>query len=567
MKVEAVTPLSSIINITYKGENLEKIKTFLNKYLDFYLNANLEKKNKASVNTIQFIDSQISQISDSLNSSESKLRDYRSANQVTDLSFQGQRLYDQLTQLETQMTALEMQRRYYNYVIEYLNKNKDVANIVPPSSMNVNDPVMNQYISDLIALNSERAAIINTSSKKNLFLGQIENKIRAQKDAILENVQNNLNTLVLSLNELKYRYSKQTGEISKLPRTETRLVGIERKFKLNDAIYTFLLQKRAEAEIERASNTPDYEVLNPARPITATIVSPKKTINLFIAFFLGLLIPSIGILLKDFFNDKVQSASEIEALSQHKVIGVILKNKHKSEAIVAERPRSSVAESFRKLRTNLLIRPMSTSAKSILVTSSMPYEGKSFVSFNLAASIASIGYKTLIIDFDLRKPVLHNKFNIDNSIGLSHYLVNKASVDDIIVKTFVPNLFFMPAGVLLPNPSELIEAGACDKLFNYLKANFNFLIIDTPPLGAVTDSYLLMKYATQVLLVARQNYSNKEVVSDVIKGLSVNNLNNYEIVLNDVNYKKNNYSTYYDEERIVKKAQVNHSSKPLHTYK
>jgi len=557
IKVEPVSPLASIINITYRGENLRKIIAFMNKYLDLYLSSNLDKKNKASVSTIQFIDSQISQISDSLVTSESKLRDYRTANQVTDLSFQGQRIYDQMSQLETEKANLEIQKRYYNYIIDYFDKNKDVSSVVPPSTMNVADPIMNQLITELISLNAERSNILNGNSNKNLFLGQIENKIKMQRQTILENVRNNLNTINLSINELNYRYEKMSGEISKLPRTEIRLVGMERKFKLNDVIYTFLLQKRAEAEISRASNYPDYEILNPARSITSNVILPMRNVNLMLAFFLALLIPTLFILIKDFFNDKLISTFEIEHISDHKVLGVIYRSRHKSEAVVAERPRSSVSESFRKLRTNILIKPKTGSSHTVLITSSMPFEGKSFVAFNLAASFASIGYKTLIIDFDLRRPVLHDKFNVDNSIGLSPYLVNKALADDIIVKSFVPNLFFMPAGPVLPNPAELIESGACDKLFNYLKNNFDYIVIDSPPLGAVADSYLLMKYATLTLLVTRQNYTRKEAFIEVIKGLETNNLSNYEIVFNDMNFKKgmsgHYYTKYYNEEKISDK--------------
>jgi len=322
-------------------------------------------------------------------------------------------------------------------------------------------------------------------------------------------------------------------------------VGMERKFKLNDAIYTFLLQKRAEAEIARESNFPDYEVLNPAREITSSVIAPRKTINYAIALFLALLLPSLYILIKDFLNDKIMNVYEVELLSKHKVIGTIFKNKHKGEAVVAEHPRSSIAESFRTLRTNLSFKLNGESSRVILITSSLPKEGKSFISFNLAASIASMGYKTLIIDCDLRRGTLHEKFKVDNTLGLSTYLVNKSLVDDIIVGTFVPNLFFIPGGPVLPNPAELIESSASDKLFNYLKVHFDYIIIDSSPVGAVADSYLLMKFVSKTLLISRFDYTRKDIFAEVIKGLDTNKLTNYELVFNDVNYKKSSYGRYY----------------------
>ncbi len=564
-KVEPVSALASIINIHFKGENISKITTFLNKYVELYLNANLEKKNKAAVSTVQFIDSQISQVSDSLMTSESKLRDYRTSNQITDLPFQGQRLVDELSKIETDRATLEVQKRYYKYVIDYFNKNNNIADVVPPSSMNITDPIMNKLISDLLELNAARATILNSNSQKSLFLGQIESKIKVQKETILENVKNNLNTLNLTINELDYRYNKLSGDISRLPKAEISMGGMERKFKLNDAIYTFLLQKRAEAEISRESSMPDYEVVSPAREITSTIIAPRKSINLLIAIFLGLLIPSLYILIKDFLNDKLESVFEIEQLSKHKVIGAIYKNKHRMEAVVAERPRSSISESFRILRTNLSFKFNGEASRVILITSSVPREGKSFISFNLAASIASMGYKTLVMDCDLRRGTLHDKFNIDNSIGLSTYLVNKSLLDDIIVNTFVPNLFFIPAGPVLPNPAELLESNITEKLFQYLRLHFDYIIIDTSPIGAVADAYLLMKYASQTLIVSRQDYTKKEIFIEVIKGLETNKLSNYDIVFNGLNYMKSSYGryygTYYDEKPDKKQKNKKKMSK------
>jgi len=193
-------------------------------------------------------------------------------------------------------------------------------------------------------------------------------------------------------------------------------------------------------------------------------------------------------------------------------------------------------------------------SRTILVTSSLPKEGKSFVSLNLASSVASIGYKTVLVDCDLRRPSLHVKLNIDNSIGMSSYMVNKALPDDIIVTTVVPNLYFIPAGQILPNPAELIESGACDKLFAFLRANFDYIIIDTPPLGAVADPYLLMKYSTKLVLVTRQNYTRKDIFAEVVAGLEANGQPNFNIVLNDMNYSKSSFGKYYGQYYSDEKA-------------
>ena len=265
MKVEPVSIKSSLIKVSFRGENLGLTMDFLNKYIQVYLDDNLAKKNKIAVNTINFIESQISDISDTLSVSQSKLRDYRSTNQVTDLSFQGQQALEQMTQIENERSMLQVQERYYNYILDYFNKNQDIAGLAPPSAANVVDPIMNTLVLELLSLNAQRSTILSNNAEKNLFLGQIENKIKLQKQAIIENVKNNLNTLNLTQNELAYRSNKLSNAISRLPRTELNMVSMQRQFNLTDAIYTFMLQKRSEAAIAMASNYPDYEILEPAR--------------------------------------------------------------------------------------------------------------------------------------------------------------------------------------------------------------------------------------------------------------------------------------------------------------
>jgi len=390
LTIEPLSIRSSQIIIRMTGKNLGLTIDFLNRFVETYLDENLSKKNRIAVNTINFIESQISEISDSLVVSQSKLRDYRSAYQVTDLSYQGQQALQQMTQIENERSTLQIQERYYNYVLDYLEKNQDLASLAPPSVANVIDPIMNTLILDLHSLNAERSAILSSNTEKNLFLGQLENKIRLQRQAIIENVKNNLNTLNLTQNELNYRGEKLSQEISKLPRTELNMVNMQREFNLSDAIYTFLLQKRSEAAITKASNFPDYEILEPAREINRVVLSPKKRFNLMVAMFLGLMIPTIYIILKSFFNDKISSLYDAEHLLKRPVLSIIYSNYYKTEAVVAETPGSAIAESFRNLRSSLFLRFRSEPLKVILVSSTQPQDGKSFVSFNLASSIASV---------------------------------------------------------------------------------------------------------------------------------------------------------------------------------
>jgi capsular exopolysaccharide synthesis family protein len=545
LEIEKASPLASIINVKFSESNLDKTITFLNRYLNSFLEENLAKKNNMASRTVSFIDSQISDMADSLVRSESALKNYRSANQVVDLSFQGQRVYEQMTEIDNERANLQVQERYYKYVINYFNISQDVSGLTPPSAMNVSDPIINQMITNLNDLNAQRSALLSKSNEqKNIFIGQIDSKINFQKKIILENFTNNLNTLTLSLNELDYRQQKLSKEASSLPRTEMNMVSMQRKFNLNDEIYTFLLQKRSEAQISLASTRPDYEIVEPARTITSRIVAPKKAINYMMALFLGLLLPTLFLMIRDFFDDKIRSINDAEYMLHRSVMSVIYSNNLKSESVVAEFPKSAISESFRNLRSSLFLKSDHEKSKVIIITSSQPQDGKSFVSLNLSSSIASVGYKTMLIDCDLRRPTLHIKLKEDNTRGISNYMMKKATAEEIIRNTAITNLDFISAGPVIPNPSELIESGVLDNLISYLKTKYDYIVIDTTPVGIVADAILMMKYASKVLMVIRNNYTRKDIFANVINNLKSNKLSNYDIVYNDLNLHKSSYRHY-----------------------
>ena len=546
IEVKPVTVRSSLIDVRLRGENSNLTIDFLNNYVQTFLDDNLSKKNKMSYNAVNFIDSQISGISDSLNVSETRLRDYRSANRVMDLSYQGQRAFEQMTQVESDRLQLEIQERYYNSIIGYFEKNKDVAGIAPPSAANINDPIMNSLITDLHELNAERSSVLGTGGEKNLFLGQIDSKINLQKQAIIENVKNNLNTLALTKNELDYRSQRLSQEISRLPRTELNMVSMQRKFDVSDAIYTFLLQKRTEAAITMASNHPDYEILEPAREITRAIISPKALVNYIIALFFAFLLPTGYILLKNFFNENITRVHDAEYLLRRPVLSVIYSNTLKTEAVVSESPVSAIAESFRNLRSKLFMKFKSHNLKIIIVTSSQPKDGKSFISYNLAASIASVGLKTIVVDCDLRRPTLHNIFKMDNIAGITNLLADNIQKERIIHGSEMENLSFIPAGPVLANSSEMIEAGALDELITYLKNNYAYVIIDSPPVGLVAEATQIMKYASHILFVCRNNYTRKDVYNDVLSMFRTNKIENFDVVFNDMDLEKSKYGHYRD---------------------
>lgn len=545
---------SSLVIINMSGDNKYKITDFLNTLTNSYLERNLEKKNRIAINTVKFIDSQISEVSDSLTFAESKLQNFRTSNRVTDISFQGQQSLERLNQLESEKALLIMQKKYYDFIREYFEKNKDLSDLIAPSSMNVQDRILNQLIPELITLNSERTNMLNQGNVKNLRLNTIEVQISNLKKTILENINSNAATTEIALQDLNNRAAKISAEMSRLPSTERQLVGIERTFKLNDAIYTFLLQKRSEAQIARASNAPDYEVVDPARYITAYQTFPKRKLVFIIGSLIGLLIPFLFIILKDFLNTKISNKKDVDSLTILPILGHVFHNDSKDNIVINEAINTPISESFRSIRTNLQFYAKDNEKQLLLITSSYSGEGKSFVAQNLAAAYALFGKKTLLMGFDLRRPKLFQDFNLSNQKGISTVLINQASIIEIIQKTKIRNLDYISAGPIPPNPLELIASTKTEEFIVELKKMYDYIIIDSPPIGVVSDAYLLMSFSDVNLYVVRQGFTQKEAFSNNISHLAQKNIPHVCVVINDVKAKGLQYEygyeyTYYTEEK------------------
>lgn len=547
LATETTSETSTLIRITLSGNNMQRITDFLNNLTSAYLGKSLDKKNKTALSTIDFIDTQISDIADSLNFVESTLKNFRTSQGVMDLNFQGQQVFEQLNKLENEKAIIDVQKKYYQYLSSYLDTNTEFNDIAAPSSMNVVDPLLSSLVTQLMNLNAEKVSLMNNNAnKQNLYLNEINIRIDNVKKTIKETVKNTLNTLNISLNEINYRMNKASGEISQMPKTELQLRGIERKFKLNDAIYTFLLQKRSEAQIARASSLPDYEVIDPAVLAMARQTSPKTKLNYLIALMLGLLIPSVFIMLKDLLNTKIVSAEEVESISQFPILGRVFHNFHRTKQVVNDHPNSSVSESFRAVRTNFQFFSEGGKRQVLLITSTSSGEGKTFCSINIASVFALNGHRTVLLEFDLRRPKIHQEFGSSNIIGISTFLIDKANLEDIIVPTHINDLDLISAGPAAPNPAELIGSDRTAELIDKLKEMYDYIIIDSAPAGILTETQVLMKHSDLNIFVARIDKTLREAFKNSLKSFVLNKFNNISILINDLNVKRDAFKYGYD---------------------
>jgi capsular exopolysaccharide synthesis family protein len=326
-------------------------------------------------------------------------------------------------------------------------------------------------------------------------------------------------------------------ELKKQPVNERLLLGIKRKFTLNDNIYTYLLEKRAEAGIKKASILSDARVLDAAGLSGVANISPKYKQNLIIGVIIGVLIPLALILLFDYLNVKILDRKEIEDNTVAPILGSIGHNTTNTELVVNEKPRSSITESFRSIKTNLQFVTGEEGCKVISITSGVSGEGKTFCSINLASVYATLNKKTVLVGLDLRKPKVHKEFGISNDLGVTNYLIGKASLKDIIIQTEIGNLDIIPAGTPPPNPNQLLESKEFKEFISTLKANYDIIIIDTPPVALVSDAVYISTFCDATIFVIRLKYTTRQVYN-IINDLYENRgLKNILIALNDVKHR------------------------------
>ncbi|MEE4197979.1 MAG: polysaccharide biosynthesis tyrosine autokinase [Bacteroidales bacterium] len=536
---------SSVLKIIFDGTNIQKSKDFLNKLNQVYLNRGVEKKNRIALNTIDFIDSQISDISDSLRIAEKNLENYRSSQKIMNIDFQSQQAYQQLERLQNQKAELILKQKYYSYLQNYLTEDRDLQDLISPSSMGIDDQLLNNLILELTRLYAEKVDVMVNSKRENPYLESVKLKIENQKNTLLENIENSLDRAKISLNDINDRIDKLTAEVQTLPQTERKLFSYQREFQLHDALYTFLLQKRSEMQIAKASNFPEHEVIDYPRAGKNNLIAPNKKMIYLISFFLGLGIPVSIILLFDYFNDKISELNDVQKITDHNVMGNIIRNTENTSMVLQDVPNSNIAESFRSLRTNILYTLKGKQSPVMMVTSSMMGEGKSFVSLNLATGFALYHAKVLLLSFDLRKPTISTLLNLHQEKGLSTYLSQHCRLEDIIFQTEIKNLWTIPSGPIPPNPSELIASEKTNQLFDELRKKFDYIIIDTPPIGIVADALMLENYSDINLFIIRHNYTKKRILSNLLNNLNTKKIKDISLVVNDINLKTRNYEYSY----------------------
>lgn len=533
----SVTPIetdASLVTLRTTGVVPEQEADYLNMLMEVYKSWGLDIKNETADQTILFIEKQLNVIADSLKNAERDLESFRNINKLLDISREGLKIQSQLERIQDEQANLRVQKQYYEYLIEYIESKNNSSEIISPSFMGVTDQLLIDLVKELSMLQQQKKQFGLALNEESGPIKILESNIETTIAAISNNINDGLAIIKKQEEDISDRLLLVEREISKLPSTEGRLINIQRKFDLNNTIYTYLLEKRAEAGIARASTVSDNRIIDYAGPFQTSRIKPRTQQNTLTALMLGLIIPVICILLLDLLNNKVLDKKDVEKGTNAPIVGYISHNSYETEIPVVEKPSSTLSESFRSVRTNLRYFIRDVKSPVISVSSTISTEGKTFISVNLAAILATLGKKVLLIGLDLRKPRIHKILDTDNENGMSYYLCGLKKFDEVIYNTQIENLFYAPAGHIPPNPAELIESDLMKTFINQAKNIYDFIIIDTPPIAIVTDALLVSNLTDLYLFVVRQRYSSKNTLGLIEEIYNHDSIKNMGIIMNDI---------------------------------
>ncbi|WP_347159318.1 GumC family protein [Pontibacter chitinilyticus] len=536
-----------VLNIT--GPTPAKEIDFLNAHMQTYQQQNLAIKNKNGSNTINFIDEQLQQISDSLAFVEGRLETFKKSNSTLDLSSDGSKTAQELKALEDTKATLLVNDKYYQYLHTYLQQGKEQEQVVAPANLGISDPVLNGLIGQLVTIQGELAVLSQNDNKANPIISNELKVKRQQLSELRSSLQENLSSLEtannIALRDLNSRIATAAGKLQALPTAERKLINIERLHNLSENLYVFLMEKRAEAGIAMAANTSDVTILSEA--VRSAQTAPASNKNYLIGLILGLAIPVSLIFLKDFFNNKVSTVEELKRFTSLPLLGMIGHNKNEQSSLIDQSPKSALSEAFRTVRSNLrfMTNAQLKTGKIFVITSSISGEGKTFSAKNLAYIFAISGERTLLVNADMRKPNNNTDFGVSSSLGLSNYLAGYATLEEVVHHTLQENLHILPSGDIPPNPSELLLNRRMEELVAELKQRYDYIIMDTPPVGLLSDGMELMQLADANIFMVRQGYSLKSFLTNIQQQYETGKIRNTAILFNDVDFAKLNYGYGY----------------------
>lgn len=544
LSIAPTSKTTSVVVISLENTNTRRGRDYINKLLEMYnINANNDK-NEVAQKTAEFIDERIGIISKELGSTEQDLENFKRSAGITDLSSEAQIALTGNAEYEKKRVENQTQ---INLVMDLQRYMKGNEYEVLPSNIGLQDAASAGAIDRYNQMLVERKRLLRTSTENNPTIINLDTSIRAMRTNVQATLDATLKGLQITKEDLAREASRYSRRINDAPTQERQFVSIARQQEIKSGLYLMLLQKREENAITLAATANNAKIIDEALADDNPI-SPKKTIVYLAALVLGVGLPVGVIYLIGLTKFKIEGRADVEKLTSLPVVGDIPLADEKTGSIaVFENQNNLMSETFRNVRTNLQFM-LENGKNVILVTSTISGEGKSFISANLAISLSLLGKKVVIVGLDIRKPGLNKVFNIPKKEhGITQYLTNTtANLMDFVQPSDInKNLFILPGGTVPPNPTELLARGGLEKAIETLKANFDYVILDTAPVGMVTDTLLIGRVADLSVYVCRADYTHKAEFTLINELAENNKLPNLCIAVNGLDLNSRKYGYYY----------------------
>lgn len=545
VKITPIDKNSSVLKLSFKSNSLEKAEDFLDELVYQYNLDAIKDKNEVSKKTKDFIDERLEKVYFELANIQDSVKNFKTKNKITGLSNEAELVLEEASKNNEKLVLLKSELSILEGVYKRLQAYS--SETLPPN-LGLKDENISQLIVTYNKLVLEKNSLKLSAGPNNPILKRLTKEAELQKINLLRGIENLILTLKSKIADLRNSENILKNRVNSIPSIERGFIDIARQQEIISALYSYLLKKKEETAISLAVTVPNAKIIDTAYGST-TPVAPRRKIIYLIALFCGLFIPFVIIYLRNLLDTKVHTRKDIDQLTTIPFLGDIPNSESNEKIVISKTSRTSVAEAFRLIRTNLdFVVPKSENdlAKTIFVTSTTSGEGKSFVSINLSASLCLSGKKVLLIGMDLRAPKVIEYLGLTERKGVTNYITdNNISIEEL--KFSIPEikgLDIISSGVIPPNPAELLLNKKVTKLFKTLSEQYDYVVVDTAPVGLVTDTLLISKFADSVLYVSRANYLDKRMLNIAEKIYKEKKLPNMSIILNDTDTKKGYGYTY-----------------------
>ena len=553
LSVAPTSKTTSIAYISYLDVNKRRGVDFVNQLVATYNRENNNDKNVVAMKTEEFIEKRLAKVSAELDDAEEQVAQFKRSSGLFNLSSDAQRTIQGNTEYEKQHAEIVTQLKLVDFLYDYINNPENELQPIP-ANVGLTNTGLTSLIGHYNDIVVERSNLLRTASESNPAVVDATMNAELMAAAIKTSIESFQSSLTIKKEEFERQAKKYDSKLDNAPTQEKVLAGYERQLEVKSGLYMMLLQKREENSIALAATSDNAKIIDAALANDAP-VSPNRRMIWLVALALGIAAPVALIYLKELLRYKIEGRNDLEKLTTIPVLGDVAitrdSKKEKHTVVVRENSNDLMAETFRGIRTNLQFVLDGPEKKVIQFTSSNPGEGKTFVSSNLAASMALLGKKVVLVGLDIRKPRLAEMFNFsDHKKGITIFLSGDADDKQLLLDQIMPsginkNLDILPAGIIPPNPAELLSRRNLDKAIEYLKEEYDYIILDTAPVGLVADTLIISRVADATVYICRADYTPKSGLKLANSLFKENKLKNMSIVLNGIDMNKRKYGYYY----------------------